>query len=143
MEEINHEKNEMGQEEIEIVIWKASEYTNACLAIFNSIMSKAKENGDSPELEATSLMQALTAISISIITSLGGNKERACTILTTYLDHLDTFLMGMEEMPSDDSYKASEDNSPQAITETNEEWLSRQKSNEHDVTCCEPNDSKP
>ena len=143
MEKIDSQKKKLNEEELAIVIQKSSEYVNVALTAFNAILAKAKDEGNDPYLEATSVMQALSMITMSIITSLSGEKEKSCILLTDHIDYLDSILMQMEESPSEDSYKATEEVSPQAITETNEEWLARQRTNEHDVTCCEPNDSKP
>ena len=137
MEEVKLERNKLSQEELEIVIAKSSEYVNAALTAFNTILAKAKESGVHPYIEAKAVMQSLSTITISVITSIAGEKEKSCILLTDHIDHLDSCLMHMEEMPSEDTYKASEDNFPKRRTETNREWLARQRDNEHDVTCSE------
>lgn len=132
MEEITLERRKLTEDELKIVIEKSSEFVKATLTAFNDILARARDEKNDPYLEGTAVMQALSTIAISIISSLSGEKEKTCVLLTEFIDHLDAILMQLEETPQEDPYKASE-----APQETNEEWMARQRSSEHDVTCSE------
>jgi hypothetical protein len=99
------DKKEFSEEEIDFIAARAAVYISAATEAYNKELQNIDKTSDRASLEATAALSALAAITLSIITSITGNIDDLCTVLTDHIDALDKILLTVEEAPRE-AYKA-------------------------------------
>jgi len=98
----------LSDEETKKVVMRSSVYLTAVLETFNKVLAERELDEKNAAKEATAVMKALFDITISIVSSLGGEKAKTFSILSQHIEMLDQYLVDLDGT-DEVSYLASPD----------------------------------
>jgi hypothetical protein len=148
------QKRTLSEKEVEQTYERATVYIAEIVAVYNKQLKAIERSAENDVIECAAILHSIVAVTLSIFSSMAdGERGSLAELLTAHIEALDSVLDSLNQetgpdytaVTSEEEFiKSLNKELPEsgtsevidlASTETKAEWLARQKSNAHDVTC--------